>query len=257
MLRALRREGKRVVLVTDGSKGRLAAQELGVEARDAEQPLFNGLWRGDVVPVPDRGVAEVFAFRSGGTGAADAVWDHNLATMFPEATISMLAGRPDSPFAREWSRRGGATEARQNPRGDVILHVGAGSPLKRWPLPRFAELSGKLAGNLVAGEVEAERCPSSERTLFRESGGQFLATLESLAAKLRSARLVIACDSGPGHLAAQLGVPTLSLFGRGDPERWSPVGPQARVVAPESPSPIEWLPVDRALAEALTMLPYP
>ena len=33
-------------------------------------------------------------------------------------------------------------------------------------------------------------------------------------------------DSGPGHLAAITGIPTLALFGPTDPARWRPLGPQ-------------------------------
>ena len=78
--------------------------------------------------------------------------------------------------------------------------------------------------------------------------------LDELAAILRGARLVIACDSGPGHLAAQLGVPTLTLFGPGDPDRWAPVGPRVRAIAPAVPEAMSWLSVERVRTEALSML---
>jgi len=257
MLRALRRKGRHVTLVTDGSKGRLAAAELGIESLDTEQPRFNALWRADLPPEPVPEVAEVIAFAAGGTGAANAVWERNLRLMFPGAAIDLQPGRPDSTFARDLTERGGAADLRGNPTGEVILHVGAGSPLKRWPLARFAELATRLAGSPIAGEVEAERFSTHEARLLREIGGQFLPTLDALAAKLRAARLVIACDSGPGHLAAQLGIPTLSLFGPGDPRTWAPVGPRTRAVAPPAPSPMDWLEVDLALAEARALLALP
>jgi ADP-heptose:LPS heptosyltransferase len=257
MLRALKRRGRAVTLVTDGSKGRLAAAELGIESLDAEQARFNRLWRADIAPEPVPGIAEVIAFAAGGTGATDAVWERNLRAMFPGAAIELLPGRPDSTFAREWARRGGGADLRQNRAGPVIVHVGAGSTLKRWPLARFAELTGRLAGIPIAGEVEAERFSAQENRVFREIGGQFLSTLDELAEMLRAARLVVACDSGPGHLAALLGVPTLSLFGPGDPDAWAPVGPRTRVVAPAAPSPMDWLEVDHALAEARALLAFP
>ena len=40
----------------------------------------------------------------------------------------------------------------------------------------------------------------------------------------------IGTDSGLGHIAANLGLPTLSLFGAGDPAHTAPQGPRAKVV---------------------------
>ena len=40
----------------------------------------------------------------------------------------------------------------------------------------------------------------------------------------------IGTDSGLGHVAANLGLPTVSLFGAGDPVRTTPQGPRAKVV---------------------------
>ena len=51
-----------------------------------------------------------------------------------------------------------------------------------------------------------------------------------LAALLRRARCYLGNDSGLGHLAGLLGVPTLALFGPTDPARWAPVGPRVRVL---------------------------
>ena len=82
-------------------------------------------------------------------------------------------------------------------------------------------------------------------------------SLEELGDRLARARLVIAGDSGPAHLAAQLGVPTLSLFGPGDPRQWGPVGSRVRVLAPPVPSPMDWLSVDRVASEALAVLAPP
>ncbi|HUR57472.1 MAG TPA: glycosyltransferase family 9 protein, partial [Opitutaceae bacterium] len=47
-------------------------------------------------------------------------------------------------------------------------------------------------------------------------------TLDALLALLATATRFIGNDSGPGHLAALLGVPTFSLFGPSLPELFSP-----------------------------------
>ena len=64
--------------------------------------------------------------------------------------------------------------------------------------------------------------------------------LGTLAALLGRARLVLGADSGPLHLAAALGTPTLRLYGPTDPRRFGPWGtPEhhriARVALPCSP----------------------
>ena len=54
--------------------------------------------------------------------------------------------------------------------------------------------------------------------------------LSTLAALLAGAQLFIGNDSGPGHIAAAGGTPTLSLFGPTDPGIWSPRHPRGRML---------------------------
>jgi heptosyltransferase III len=260
LLRARRRGGVEVVFVTDRSKGELAAEETGARAIDAEQERFNQLWRADARPERIEGVGEVIALA--GTGEADRVWAGNAEAMFPGSRLPLLAGRPDSPFAHHWTGRGGGAAPRTNPRGPVVLHVGAGSAAKRWPMARWLAAVSELhrvgvVPKVIAGEVEAEKFSPAEREAFSSLGGGFLQELESLASELRSARLVVAADCGPGHLAAQLGVPVLSLFGPTDPRQWAPVGPQARTIAPERPAPMTWLEPASVVRRSLELLKAP
>jgi ADP-heptose:LPS heptosyltransferase len=50
-------------------------------------------------------------------------------------------------------------------------------------------------------------------------------TVRELAALLSAVRLLIGNDSGPKHLAAAVGTPTLTVYGPTDPRTWSPRGP--------------------------------
>ena len=50
------------------------------------------------------------------------------------------------------------------------------------------------------------------------------------AALLADAQLVVANDSGPGHLAAAVGAPLVSIFGVTEPEKTRPWGPRVRMV---------------------------
>jgi heptosyltransferase-2 len=52
----------------------------------------------------------------------------------------------------------------------------------------------------------------------------------TFAALLADARLVVANDSGPGHLAAAVGAPLVSVFGVTEPEKTKPWGPRVRMV---------------------------
>jgi ADP-heptose:LPS heptosyltransferase len=75
-----------------------------------------------------------------------------------------------------------------------------------------------------------------------------------LADTIRPARLFIGADSGPTHLAAQLGVRTLGLFGPTDPGEWAPVGPRVRVLARAGMGDMAWLDATEAAAAARAML---
>lgn len=265
MLRHWKRRGLDVVLVTDQSKSRLAERELGIRGEDAESPRFNRLWVSGVAGSevePVRMVQGVTAY----LGADDQglrVWRTNAGRMFPGASVRLRHQRPDRPHAQWYP------VPALNPcdPGAIVMHVGAGSEKKRWPLERWLALADLLAGEaghagsgssgtrprpgraragarrvrLIAGEVEREQFSAADQEALAVAGGEFLFKLDDLAAAVRSARMFIAADCGPGHLAAQMGVPTISLFGPTDPGQWAPVGPAVHVLAPPSPGSMDWL----------------
>ncbi len=251
MLRHLVRSGERVVLVTDRAKAALAEREIGVVGIDAEQRRFNDLWREDAAIEPVPGVARVVD-HTGGEG----LFARNLRAMFPGALIN--AEPP--PRARQSAAYAdahplAAVTVRDNPGGPIVAHVGAGSDAKRWPMVRWVELLNRLAERrpvaAIAGEVEAEKFDADDRVAFGVLRGRFIPDLPDLVVELKRARLFIGADCGPTHLAAQLGIPTLALFGPSSPADWSPVGPMVTVLAPDAPSPMEWL----EPARVLTALP--
>ena len=55
-------------------------------------------------------------------------------------------------------------------------------------------------------------------------------TLRESIALISRCRAVIAADSGLGHIAADLDIPTISLFGAGEPEKTRPLGDLTQVV---------------------------
>ncbi|MFG0285084.1 MAG: glycosyltransferase family 9 protein, partial [Phycisphaerales bacterium JB039] len=251
MLRAIKRTGP-VTLVTDGSLGRLAQRWLGVEPVDGQQMRFLQLWVESPRITPVAGVDRVISFHPPAPDAVKRMWLRSAGAMFPGARITLVRRRPDRRFALRWSARGPAVALPSDPAGPVLLHVGAGSEDKRWPLERWVELASRLRATgapcrLLAGEVELERFSADEQAMFDSARAEFLFDPTELGQMITAARAVVCADSGPGHLAAQLGVPTVSLFGPTNPAQWAPVGPRTTVLAPQTPRPMRWLEVDAVI----------
>ncbi|MFW5698895.1 MAG: glycosyltransferase family 9 protein [Planctomycetota bacterium] len=97
---------------------------------------------------------------------------------------------------------------------------------KVWPHWRAcSEILAKRDLPLVVcpGPGEEEQCARSAPRATQLSG----LGLGAYAAVLAGARRVLANDSGPMHLAAGVGAPTLGIFGVGDPQRTRPWGQHA------------------------------
>ncbi len=114
-------------------------------------------------------------------------------------------------------------------RFDWALHPGSGSRRKNWPLPAWQQLIDRLPGRRLVLLGPAEE---GLRTAV-QSWGHVLAagSLEEVAENLQASRVFIGHDSGPSHLAAALGVPTVALFGPTSPQLWAPRGGPVSVLA--------------------------
>ena len=111
----------------------------------------------------------------------------------------------------------------------VVVHPGAASPARRWPVERFAAVARTLTddgehvvvtGNheersLAAAVVEAAGLPPN-----RLLAGTL--DLTGLAALLADARLLICGDTGVAHLGSSFATPSVLLFGPTAPDRWGP-----------------------------------
>ncbi len=136
----------------------------------------------------------------------------------------------------------------------VALHLGAAfGPSKLWPASSFARLAAALdrAGlcPLLLGSPEdretalavAEAAGSPPPSLV---GRDRPAQLPWLLARLSC---LVSGDTGVAHLAAALGVPTVTLFGPTDPRRSAPRAKTARVLSrmvPCSPCFLAACPID-------------
>jgi 3-deoxy-D-manno-octulosonic-acid transferase/heptosyltransferase-1 len=122
--------------------------------------------------------------------------------------------------------------------GAIVLHPGASrfGAFKRWPVAAFAELGDRLGRRLgarvilTAGPGERADADDVRRRMTHPAEVKEPKGLRPLADLLHGARLFVAADTGPAHIAAALGVPTLTLFGPKDPRLLAPVGPRAKAV---------------------------
>jgi len=118
----------------------------------------------------------------------------------------------------------------------AVLNPGGGWSSKLWPPERFGELARALRLRGFASIVTWG--PGEEALADRvvaASGGAarrcFPTTLLELAALAQRARLFVAADTGPLHLACALGAPVVGLFGPTDPARNGPFSEADVVVA--------------------------
>lgn len=143
----------------------------------------------------------------------------------PQAVIEPLRpeGLAPGPSTAVGETRGSKT---------VLIHPGAGSPRKRWPLKAFLELADlaktrRLNPEFVVGPADREllaelethglpiHCPADCLDLLR---------------LYRSAAAYVGNDSGASHLAAWANLPSVVIFGPSDPARWRPIGRAVEIV---------------------------
>ncbi len=137
-----------------------------------------------------------------------------------------------------------------SPRRDkpyAVLHVAAAYETKRWPAERFLALAQFLAERhslhpvIVAG-------PGSDHLLNHFPGCERVpaAPIAQLKTLIAGAKLFIGGDSGPAHIAAAFGVPSVVLFGSSDSAVWGPWKTHGEIV--ETPWDCKPCPGDRCYA---------
>ena len=115
----------------------------------------------------------------------------------------------------------------------LIPGASPGRPAKRWPVENFADLAAALdiPAVILGGPAEASLGAAiSEATPgARDLTGK--TSFADIAALARRAAFCIGNDTGPTHLAAVAGCPTLALFGEdSDPALCAPRGPRVAVL---------------------------
>ena len=119
----------------------------------------------------------------------------------------------------------------------VAIHPGAGNVTKQWPEEHFSALIDLLIEKngvnilLVGGADEVDVANGLLRDVQHPGAIASMAGKTSLAdlpRLLKNCVLYIGNDSGPKHIAAAVGIPTIGIHsGVVDPVEWGPIGPNA------------------------------
>ncbi len=154
----------------------------------------------------------------------------------------------DDDLAADYRTWRDATLAGDGPRVGLVLS--ATWPAKAWPLARAAELARSLHDTgtstlLLPGPGEETILAPLRETAptLRWAPPTGLPELADLIGRLDA---VVSTDSGPRHLAAAAGVPTVTLYGPTDPAGWNqehPLHVAVRTGEPCSPCDLETCPV--------------
>ncbi len=114
----------------------------------------------------------------------------------------------------------------------VAIQPGSGAPIKSWGTAGFVEVATHIQQRYACQVVitgSADEYPLAQAIAIRMSQPPIIATgetdIEGLAALLQRCRLAVGVDSGPMHLAAAVGTPTVSLYGPASVKQFGPFGP--------------------------------
>ena len=118
----------------------------------------------------------------------------------------------------------------------TIAPFSAYGEVKDWPAQNYAQVARELAARtgkavLILGtKGQYDRCAAiaGDNTLVLNASG--LTGLAGFIALIGGSRLFVGGDSGGAHVAAALGVPTISIFGITEPSRTRALGDKVEVV---------------------------
>ncbi len=123
----------------------------------------------------------------------------------------------------------------------VCLHPGAGNEMKQWPENSFVALADLLVQELganvlvIGGPDEADIADRVAAGAADPVGVRSVAgfvPLRALPALISRCALFVGNDSGPKHIAALVGVPTIGIHsGTVDPTEWAPFGQELVAIA--------------------------
>jgi lipopolysaccharide heptosyltransferase III len=134
----------------------------------------------------------------------------------------------------------------------AVIHPAASTPEKTWSAGGFVDVARRLQS--WGNEVVFIGGPADDLSPFREFRTISGAPLREIKRLLASASFFVGNDSGPAHMAAAYGIPSVVIFGDSDPSIWGPWRTPAAVIT--EPGGIGGVTPGRVL-EALSRLRVP
>lgn len=197
----------------------------------AEDPVFVRNLRAAARVEP-----RLFRFRP--PGAAVRWSEYYLACVGADAERLTSARLPLKPAAVDWTEDLWHAHG-LSARAVLAVAPGSGAVRKNWPPARFMEVCRwwrRETGGVpvvLLGPAEEER--GLDEAIAGDSARVFKGlSLARLAAVMARCDAYLGNDSGPTHMAAALGVPTVAVFRVTDPREWKPWGAKVTVVTPEA-----------------------
>jgi len=132
----------------------------------------------------------------------------------------------------------------------AVIHPFSHGSKPTWPATHFAKLAARVVEDhrlhlVLVGSSPDRNIGRSILAALPPKGPRPVdlvnqTTLPELAGVIRDARFLVSRDSGPAHLSAALGTPTLTLMGQCDPihspVRWKPLGARAHTIVRDLPA---------------------
>lgn len=118
----------------------------------------------------------------------------------------------------------------------IAVHPGGHYASQRWGFDRFASLVNKLAERynfhilVIGGAGDRDEVKKIMEAVKGKDVEAIFPDLKELVRILSGCSLLVCNNSGPLHLAAALGVPTVSMMGPTDPALWWPKGEVQTVI---------------------------
>lgn len=167
------------------------------------------------------------------------IWNTQRASDFPSLhrseAICRWLGMEHAVLPQVWLAEEHYAQAAhifgEDPRPVILLVPFASSYAKRWPMAYFEEVVNILDSHFKGDIRFMIRATVNERPFLAhlEKDPRFLIPpseidLGCVAACIQRTSLCIGIDSGISHLAATVGIPTLTLFGPSCPVQFRPFG---------------------------------
>lgn len=116
----------------------------------------------------------------------------------------------------------------------AVLNPGAGWGAKQWPTEHYGAVAKELARDGIRSLVNfgpgEEALALAVEKASEGAAQEISCSVAELIALTRRARLLIAGDTGPMHLAAALKIPVVAIFGPTNPARNGPFGTRSIVL---------------------------